>query len=285
MTCWTLLAFAACARTPHRPVAVAVPPPAATDLASDPTATQVTTTPSPPPPSATGRVRAAVLTVLHSVTTAATSVDVAVADLTTGQEVHVGHATQVRAASLTKLLIYLAAARSSPVVGPPARTAQAMIGHSDNDAATTLFRLAGEDPAVAGVVTEVGMTRTAQVPVLLEPWDGWVTTADDQLRLLRHIHAGDVPGAAQLRALMGQVNTDQDWGAGRVPATTGRFVKNGRLPLEPRSWIVNTDGCMTAGNGDAVCVAVTSAGSPTMAAGIAVVQTVAVAAVQSIVMP
>ena len=39
----------------------------------------------------------------------------------------------------------------------------------------------------------------------------------------------------------------------------------------------------TAGDGDAVCVAVTSTGSPTMAAGVATVQAVASAAVQSIV--
>ena len=282
LTCWAWLACAACGSTTHRPVAVAVPPPAATEVASDPTAAQVTTTPSLPPPPAAGRVRYTVLAALHSATA---SVDVAVSDLTTGQEVHLGHATQVRAASLTKLLIYLAAARSSAVVGSPARTAQAMIGHSDNDAATTLWRQAGKDPAVAGVVTEIGMTRTTQVPALFEPWDGWVTTADDQLRLLRHIHAGDVPGAAQLRALMSQVDSDQDWGAGRVPATTGRFVKNGWLPVGPGSWVVNTDGCMTADNGDAVCVAVTSTGSPTMAAGVAAVRAVAVAAVQSIVVP
>ena len=222
---------------------------------------------------------------LAALGSAPASVDVAVVDLTTGQHAHLGRATPVRAASLTKLLIYLAAAKASPVVGPAARTARAMISRSDNDAATTLWRQAGQDRAVAGVVTAIGMTRTSQVPVLLEPWDGWMTTAEDQLRLLRHIHAGDVRGAAQLRALMGQVGSDQDWGAGRVPATTGRIVKNGWLPVARASWVVNTDGCMTAGNGDAVCVAVTSTGSPTMVAGVATVQAVASAAVQAIVVP
>jgi len=57
--------------------------------------------------------------------------DVAVVDTGTGMSVHVGAGTPVRAASLTKLVIYLAGSGRGRDLG-----AAAMIERSDNDAAT-----------------------------------------------------------------------------------------------------------------------------------------------------
>jgi hypothetical protein len=265
--------------TPTRTLAVTVAPTAPPVVGVPATATATATTQRPLAPLTTGqRVAAAVRA---AVGTRETAVDVAVADLTSGESAHVGRGTPVRGASLIKLLIYLSRARRPPMGDHDAALAQAMIERSDNDAATALWRAGGEDAGVSAVVRATGMSRTTRVPALLEPWDGWVTTASDQLRLLRQIRAGRGAGTVRLRELMSQVEADQSWGAGRVPGVTGPFVKNGWLPVSG-AWVVSTDGCMTTANGHAVCVAVTSAGSPTMRAGVATVQAAATAAVRSI---
>ena len=205
--------------------------------------------------------------------------DVAVVDTGTGMSVHVGAGTPVRAASLTKLVIYLAGTGRGRDPG-----AAAMIERSDNDAATRLWHAAGGDPALQQVLNQAGMDHTSKVPPLLLPWDGWATTAGDQLRLLERIDVGSGAAVTSLRTLMAQVEPDQNWGAGRVPGTSAAVVKNGWLPVGG-SWVVNTDGCLTAMNRHRVCVAVTSHGAATLAAGVAQVQAVTDAAVGSLLSP
>jgi len=205
--------------------------------------------------------------------------DVAVVDTGTGMSVHVGAGTPVRAASLTKLVIYLAGPGRGRDPG-----AAAMIERSDNDAATRLWHAAGGDPALQQVLNQAGIEHTTQAPPLLLPWDGWVTTARDQLRLLKRIDTGSGATVTSLRTLMAQVEPEQNWGAGRVPGASAAMVKNGWLPVGG-SWVVNTDGCLTAVNRHRVCVAVTSHGAATMAAGVAQVQAVTDAAVSSLLSP
>lgn len=262
------------------PTAAAIPTVPAKSTAR-PTSTATATAPTVAPSAATvataDRVAAAVVTATAGRDAV---VDVAVEDLTKGETAEVGAGVPVRAASLTKLLILRALAAGRPLSETERRDAVAMIERSDNNAATRLWRAAGGDAALSAVVAAARMTHTIRVPVLLFPWDGWVTTAADQLRLLHTIATGRDTGSGLLRSLMAQVSADQAWGAGSVPGGSQVIVKNGWLPVSGQ-WVVNTDGCMRIA-GDAVCVAVTSSGSPTMAAGVATVDAVARAAASAV---
>jgi hypothetical protein len=152
-----------------------------------------------------------------------------------------------------------------------------MITRSDNAATTTLWRAAGRNPAVARAAKAAGMTRTTQIRTRLMRWDGWQTTAEDQVRLLTSISRGGGADDRWTRSLMARVIASQDWGVGAVPGATG--VKNGWLPVEG-GWIVNTDGCVKKGR-RVLCVSVLSTGSRSFAAGIRTVELAAKAAVRA----
>lgn len=277
-----LLATTACATSTHtvkarpRPTVTVVSTGAATPMPKPTLTPTVTSTPTPTAmaPSAWPPVAAAVRAAIAG---RGAVVDVAVEDLTTGVTAHVGDGTPVRTASLIKLLILRALAAHGPLSDKQRRMAAVMIERSDNVVATTLWRAAGGDAALAAAVAAAGMTHTTRVPVRLLPWDGWVTTATDQLRLLRLVVTGSDAGSHLLRSLMGQVSAEQAWGAGSVPGSSHAILKNGWLPVDS-GWVVNTDGCMRLA-GNAVCISVTSSGSPTMDAGVRTVNAAARAAV------
>ena len=152
-----------------------------------------------------------------------------------------------------------------------------MITRSDNAATTKLWRAAGRNPAVARAARAAGMKHTTRIPTRLTSWDGWRTTAQDQVRLLTSISPGRGAGDRWTRSLMAKVIPSQRWGVGSVPGATG--VKNGWLPVEG-GWIVNTDGCVKK-NGRTLCVSVLSTGSRSFAQGIRTVELAAKAAVRA----
>jgi hypothetical protein len=194
--------------------------------------------------------------------------------------VEVGRSTPVRAASVIKLLILQARLARGPLTEKDASVARAMITRSDNAAATTLWAQAGGTAALRSAARQDGLTGTTSVPVMFQPWDGWQTTAADQIRVLDALLAASPPARGRTLDLMMQVEPEQAWGVGRAGAGTKAVaVKNGWLPLASDDWVINSDGCIAPGSAAPVCVAITSAGSPTMGYGIQTVTAAAKAAV------
>jgi hypothetical protein len=205
------------------------------------------------------------------------TVDVAITDVGGRQVVHAGAGRPVRTASIVKLLVLRALQARGSITRTERVLAARMITRSDNAATTRLWRAAGGNRAVARAAAAAGMTHTTRIPTVLMRWDGWQTTAEDQVRLLTSISRGRSADNRWTRSLMAKVIASQRWGVGAVPGATG--VKNGWLPMKGR-WIVNTDGCVTKGR-RLLCVSVLSTGSRSLAQGIRTVELAAKAAVRA----
>ncbi|WP_432753569.1 serine hydrolase [Streptomyces sp. JL2001] len=161
--------------------------------------------------------------------------------------------------------------------------AAAMIEHSDNDSATTLWRTIGGAGGLDAANARLGLTRTTGA----RAWGLTQTTARDRLTLLAAVFGTDSPLTADSRAcvagLMERVVAGQDWGVSAAadgPRDTA--LKNGWLPRDATGlWDVNSIGRITAG-GRVRLVAVLSDGHPTREAGIALVERAARAAVSAL---
>ncbi|MGH8916851.1 MAG: serine hydrolase, partial [Actinomycetes bacterium] len=156
-------------------------------------------------------------------------------------------------------------------------TATSMIQFSDNNAATALWTEVGQAPAVASFDQAVGKTATSPAYA----WGLTVTTAADQVTLLRHLVLPnpvltDASRAYEL-ALMERVTPSQAWGvsAGTAPGTTVA-LKNGWLPVGS-GWTVNSIGWVS-GYGRNYLIAVTTSGDPNEGYGIDSISTVAASA-------
>jgi hypothetical protein len=205
------------------------------------------------------------------------TVDVAITDVSGRQVIHVGAGAAVRTASIIKLLVLRAAQARGPLTGTERELATRMITRSDNAATGRLWRMSGGNAAVARAAAAAGLKHTTRIPGLAMRWDGWQTTAEDQITLLVSISRGRSVADRYTRALMAKVIPSQRWGVGNVAGATG--VKNGWLPVQGR-WIVNSDGCVRQ-RPRTLCVSVLSAGSRTFAEGVRTVQRVAAAAVRA----
>jgi hypothetical protein len=183
----------------------------------------------------------------------------------------------VRTASIVKLLVLRAAQARGPLSRTERALATRMITRSDNAATSRLWEMSGRDAGVARAAAAAGMRHTTRIRHLLLRWDGWQTTAEDQVRLLVSISRGRSAADRYTRSLMAQVVPSQRWGVGAVAGATG--VKNGWLPVGGR-WIVNSDGCVHRG-GRTLCVSVLSTGSRTFAEGVRTVELAASAAVKA----
>jgi hypothetical protein len=203
------------------------------------------------------------------------TVDLAITDVAGRQVVHVGAGKAVRTASIVKLLVLRAAQARGPLTRTQRVLAIRMITRSDNAATSRLWRTVGGNRAVARAAAAAGMKHTTQIPHLLMRWDGWQTTAEDQVRLLTSIARGRSAADRYTRSLMARVVPSQRWGVGSVRGATG--VKNGWLPVRGR-WIVNSDGCVHRGS-RTLCLSVLSTGSRTFAEGVRTVERAAAAAV------
>jgi len=186
-------------------------------------------------------------------------------------------ALPVRTASIVKLLVLRAAMARGLLTSTERRLAIRMITRSDNAATSRLWRMSGGNQAVARATAAAGTTHTSQIPHLLMRWDGWQTTARDQVRLLVPISRGSAAADRYTRSLMARVIASQRWGVGDIAGATG--VKNGWLPVEGR-WIVNSDGCVRQGS-RTLCVSVLSTGSRTFSEGVRTVEKAAAATVRA----
>jgi hypothetical protein len=237
-------------------------------------------TPASTPRTATssrGRERAVRAAVTAALRGRHGTVDLAITDVAGRQVVQVGAGKAVRTASIIKLLVLRAAQARGPLTSAERELATRMITRSDNAATTRLWRMTGGDSAVARAAAAAGMRHTTRIPRLLMPWDGWQTTAEDQVRLLVSITRGRSAANRYARSLMARVIPSQRWGVGEAAGATG--VKNGWLPVQGR-WIVNSDGCVHQG-GRTLCLSVLSTGSRTFAEGVRTVERAAAAAVRA----
>ncbi|MFE1878500.1 serine hydrolase [Streptomyces diastatochromogenes] len=168
--------------------------------------------------------------------------------------------------------------------------AEAMIEHSDNAAANSLWRRIGLAPGLKAANKRLGLTATQGGPDVR--WGLTRTTASDQIRLLRAVFdTGPAPKAGSasaladtsrgyIRTLMSRVADDQSWG---VSAAAGSewALKNGWLQRNTTGlWDVNSVGRITTG-GHHYLVAVLSDGNTSMKDGVALVERAARAAVTS----
>ncbi len=159
--------------------------------------------------------------------------------------------------------------------------ATAMIERSDNDAASVLWRTIGRAEGLDAANERFGLTRTEGGEGTL--WGLTQTTAVDQVTLLRQVFGpgSELDGVSRtyLCGLMGRVVQGQRWGVSAAGDGCGWALKNGWLPRAATGlWVVNSIGRVTAG-GRGCLVAALSKGNPTWAAGIALVEAAAVAAV------
>ncbi|MFG3199425.1 serine hydrolase [Streptomyces sp. NPDC048208] len=162
--------------------------------------------------------------------------------------------------------------------------AASMIGRSDNDAATALWHEIGGAAGLDAAHRRLGLTATAAGENGY--WGLTRTTAGDQLTLLRHVfgHSPVLSPAsrAYLAGLMGSVVPEQRWG---VSAVGPGALKNGWFPRDATGrWVVHSVGRVTGGGGDRL-LAVLSEGTASRAAGVALVESAARAAVRAFAAP
>lgn len=151
---------------------------------------------------------------------------------------------------------------------------------SDNDAQSALWLRVGRGCGVRTFLRAAGMTRT-----LTDPGGRWGvtrTTAADQIALLDQLTHGPLLTPANRRYLLGlmrAVTTAQRWGVPvGAPARARVANKNGWLPYRG-SWRINSIGHVQGiGPGavtDDYTVALLSAGSPSLTAGMRTLNTIA----------
>jgi hypothetical protein len=212
-------------------------------------------------------------------------VEVAVYDLSTGQQWTLGQQAPQAEASVVKLEILEAvlSQRSAQRVvlslteqelTPP------MIEQSDNAAATTLWGEVGGAKGMRAFDHKAGLVHTSPSDCLQcpgSPWPGWgltTTTPQDEITLLRQLvqPSGVLDPNYQKYALhlLENVTPSQRWGvSGGVPGGVTVALKNGWLPLDAASsdWQVNSVGWVS-GDGRDYLMAVLSTGSPSEQYGI-----------------
>ena len=208
-------------------------------------------------------------------------------DLRTGQAIRYGQASGMATASIAKLdilLTFLLHQQDAGALPSASETAlaTAMITHSDNDAASSLWSTVGAGSGVAAANRRFGLSVT--VPGPTSYWGSTTTSAADQVRLMRLVlQPNAVLGTAYREyalRLLESVESDQRWGVSAASDRGGSdprlALKNGWLPraVDGGRWVVTSVGCVTAG-GDPLVLAVLTRRSASMNNGIALVESVA----------
>ena len=158
-----------------------------------------------------------------------------------------------------------------------------MIEDSSNQAATTLWYLAGGSRGIQGFLNAAGLTNT--IPGTHGYWGLTQTTVTDQVELMK-LYA--VPNAildpasqAYARNLMTHIVGYEDWGVNSgAPTGASVALKNGWLPLPGLGWEINSVGYVSGGN-ENIAIAILSNRNPTEAYGIATVDHIAALIEQS----
>lgn len=204
------------------------------------------------------------------------NVTAAVEDLRTGRTFVYRQGTAERTASIVKLdiletLLRQHQLRHQPLSAWERATAQNMIEHSDNNAATALWNEVGGAAGVAAYDRSAGLRGTTPNVA----WGLTTTTALDQIRLLRQLVLKhtllDRNRQRYALALMSHVEPDQRWGvSGGVPSDDEIALKNGWLP-ESDGWHINSVGRIKAENRHYL-IAVLTSGNPSEGYGIGTIQ-------------
>jgi beta-lactamase class A len=211
-------------------------------------------------------------------------VEVAVYDLSAGQQWTLGDQAPQAAASVVDLEILEAVlsqrtsqrtvlSLTEQELTPP------MIEQSDNEAATTMWEDVGGTKGMRAFDHKAGLTHTSpsdclQCPGSSAPGSGLTTsTAQDQIALLRPLVRSnrvlDKNDQKYALYLLENVTSSQRWGVSSgVPAGVTVALKNGWLPGAGNSgWQVNSVG-LVSGDGRDYLMAVFSAGNPSEQYGI-----------------
>jgi Beta-lactamase enzyme family len=183
-------------------------------------------------------------------------------------------------ASIVKVDILATLLRQHQQAGTPLSTAQSwlaavMIEQSDNDAATQLWDEIGQQDGLARFDSQLGLDDT--FPGTDGHWGGTLTTAADQVELLRAIVLPNAVLDPESRSyelgLMENIEPSEAWGiSAGVPVGVTLALKNGWLPLEyDGDWQINSIGWVD-GDGRDYILAVLTKNNPTEANGIETVQ-------------
>jgi beta-lactamase class A len=218
---------------------------------------------------------------------------VAVIDRTTGGQVIQNGDERFHTASIVKVDILACLLWQDQRTGERMTAAQMsqatrMIEVSDNAAADALFALIGKQAGLAEANRALGLTHTTPGTTTVHPWGQTLTTARDQLRLLKVVSdpGGPLTAAskAYIQGLMKNVVSSQRWGI-PAAATHGAtvIVKNGWLAEQSDNWlwIVNSIGRIIEGGHEFLVVTLSDHGH-SQDAGIAAVEHAATAAVAAI---
>ena len=219
-------------------------------------------------------------------------VSVAVEDLTTGTTASDNVSDDYVTASIVKLdiletLLYRDQQDGSSPSSAEQTQITAMIENSDNDAALALYNEEGGASAITAADKVFGLTDTVVYP---GAFGDTTTTVTDQILLLRQAMTSDsvltAANRGYIQNLMSNVEPDQRWGVSAAaddpsPTADDYLLKNGWLPRSATNlWEINSIGEVEH-DGDEYLVAVLSSDNDSMGSGIAVVQNVAKAAVDS----
>ncbi|MFE6363409.1 serine hydrolase [Streptomyces sp. NPDC057806] len=212
-------------------------------------------------------------------------VSVAVLDLESGESATYGDGS-FDTASIVKVDILAALLLRAQDEGRSLTSAEkayatAMIERSDNVSASALWETIGRAEGLAAANERFGLSATVGGDGML--WGLTQTTAADQLALLRQVFDDESElseaSRSYLRGLMGRIAVDQRWGVSAVADGSRWALKNGWLPRSTTGlWDVNSIGRVTV-DGRECLVAVLSDGNATKAAGVALVEAAARAAV------
>ncbi|MFD5818498.1 serine hydrolase [Streptomyces sp. NPDC127038] len=161
--------------------------------------------------------------------------------------------------------------------------ATAMIENSDNASASALWATIGRADGLDAANKRFGLTSTQGGDG--ELWGLTQTTASDQLTLLRQVFGKDSKLSASsrsyLQGLMGEIETDQQWGVSAAADGSRWALKNGWLARSTTGlWDVNSIGRISV-DGHEFLVAALSNGNSTQAKGISLVEAVSKAAVSA----
>jgi hypothetical protein len=207
-----------------------------------------------------------------------------------GKDVPYDTASIIKVDILTALLVQAQDAGRS-LTQQERTQAEAMIEHSDNDAANALWGRIGLASGLEAVNKRLGLSST--VGGAGGKWGLTRTTVTDQILLLRAVFAdGGTSSASEsvlattsrnyIRTLMTRIAAGQSWGVSAASDSgTGWALKNGWLQRSTTGlWDINSVGRVTSGTHHYL-VAVLSDGNASMTGGIAAVERAARTAVSS----
>ena len=206
-------------------------------------------------------------------------VAIAIDDLSNGQfAAYNGNDQDFYTASIVKVdilatLLYQSQQRSSKMTPDEQSLATTMIENSNNDSASALYDDDGESAGIDAANKSFGLTETTVGTDGY--WGLTATTTDDQIQLLRQVFTSqtDLTPASQdyIRDLMGQVESDQQWGVpSAADSGTAFYVKNGWLP-NPTLWEINSIGQVTH-DGQRMLIAALSSDNETEDGGISLIE-------------